>query len=82
MANVQIVYDEDRLTIDDIMTLEEAKTTRERIHVLAKLVQNGNGAYVEQEDGFQALRQFTVGELRKASEQIAAAARGQDVGPK
>lgn len=82
MADVNIVYDEDRMTIDDVMTVEEAETTRERMLVMAKFVQNGDGKYVTPEEGFELLRNFTVGELRKASEQIAAAAKGQDVSPK
>ena len=78
MANVKIVYDEERITVGDILRQEEEGTTRANMEVLAKLVMNGDGEYLSEEEGLEELKKFTIGEIRRAAEKIKEAAEGAD----
>ncbi len=58
----EIFYDENRVTVGDIMDMEDGNT-RARVSVLGRHVKNGNGEYIEPEDGFKLLAKLTVPEL-------------------
>jgi len=78
MADVKLLYDDERLTLGDLLKMEEDKSIRAQMEVLAKLVMNGDGSYLPEDEGFEALKQFSLAEMRRAADEIQAAAQGAD----
>lgn len=75
---ITLEFDEDRLTFGDLLALDEGESIREKMDVLCKFVKNGTGEFLEPEEGFELLKQFTIGELKAASEDFRKAAQGKD----
>ena len=65
MSDYTLVYDADRLTVDDLCNLEEAKGAVAIVKVLGRHMMNGGGEFLEPEEGEKALRSFSINELRK-----------------
>lgn len=78
MTDAKIVYDEERLMLDDMLRAEEEESLRVRMEVLSKIVQNGDGEWLPEDEAFEALRKFSLAEVRRAMDKVSEAARGQD----
>jgi len=82
MADITLKFDAERMILDDLLRLEENEgSVRVMMEVLSKHVVNGDGSFLEPEDGFEALRAMTLQDLRAASDTFRDAATGE-VDPK
>jgi len=80
---VTLKFDEERITVGDLIEMEEhPDSIRTMVDVLAKLVVNGDGGYVEHDEGIKAIKRMSLAQMRGASEQIQEAAAGGNVDPK
>jgi hypothetical protein len=78
MAEITLKFDENRITLGDLLRLEERANLRATMEVLSNHMVNGDGEYLPAEEGFKALEGMTVVELRRASEAFVEAAKGSD----
>lgn len=81
MADSKLVFHEDRVTIGDLMDLEEAQeeeSVREMAKIFARFMQNGAGEPLPEDEALAELRKFTMPELSEAVDQFREAAQGTD----
>lgn len=81
MADIKLVFDESRVTIGDLMDLEEAQeenSVRQMANIFARFVQNGSGEPMPEDEALAELRKFTLVDLNEAVEQFREAAQGAD----
>ncbi len=61
-----LVFDPKRRgMVGDLVDLEEAKKLSELIDVLGRHMQNGSGKFLSHEEGVQAMREFSAGDLAR-----------------
>lgn len=75
---ITLEFDQERLTLGDLLKLEEETSVRSKMDVLCKFVKNGTGDFLEPKAGFEALKELTISDLNNAAEQFKEAAQGGD----
>ena len=75
---IKIVYDEDRLTVDDLETITESPRPADIKRVLGRFVQNGNGEYLPDAEGAAAVGKLTLRQLKEVATTFAAQAGNTD----
>lgn len=63
MADIKVVFDSSLITVGDLLDMEEG-TTSQRMEVLARFVQNGDGKYMTPENGMVQIRKLTLDQLK------------------
>lgn len=81
MADVRLVFDEEHVTIGDLMDLEDAQednSVRKMAGIFARFLQNGSGQPMPEDEALAALREFTLADLNEAVNAFREAAQGAD----
>jgi hypothetical protein len=80
-----LVFDPERIELDDVIALEDIKLPSDMKHMLAKYMQNGDGEYLPEEEALEELGHFSIrqiGEGFRAFQTLVANEITGSVGPK
>ena len=72
---MEIKIELDRLTVDDLVNLEEGGIRAVR-DVLGKFVMNGTGGFVDPEEGARAVGALTISEMTGLSKDVQSQVKG------
>lgn len=72
---MEIKIELDRLTVDDLVELEEGGIRAVR-DVLGKFVLNGTGEYMDEEEGGKAIGALSISEMTKVSQNVQTQVKG------
>ena len=72
---MEIKIELDRLTVDDLVNLEEGGIRAVR-DVLGKFVMNGTGGFVDAEEGAKAIGALTISEMTGLSKDVQSQVKG------
>ena len=72
MPKLNLTIDADRLTVDDLIAIDEGMTAKPRWvrDLLARFVVDDAGAFIEYEDAKRQIGKLTIPELNTAMEQF------------
>lgn len=80
---VTFKFDPDRITVNEIMTIEESGKLSTTVRVLFRHVYNEQkDEYLPEEEGEELVRSLTATELTEALQALVEAAQGPDIDPK
>jgi hypothetical protein len=73
---MKLKVDLDRITLDDVIALEEKQSAKSMKFILARFVINEAGEYMPTDEAIKAVGALTMRELRDVSSQFAEAMKG------
>lgn len=70
MAKITFQIDPERITLDELIMMEEGLTNRQSRDLLARHVSNGNGAYMGEQAAQKKVGSLNLLELKETSDQF------------